>query len=235
MSEEKREYTIYKLYCKDPSVKDVYIGKTVNLKQRKREHKSICNNPSNGKRGLKKYVFIRKHDGISNWDYKVLEKVYGFKRDAENIETKYIKKFKSNCLNSRVSFLTEEERKEAKNKLTILRYHKNPEKYREKQREAYYKDIEKSRKRCREDYKKNGSVKIFCNYCSANLTKDALKRHQRTIKCKTAQLTLPFNFTLHKLCDKCNKKILIKDESFMHNCEFEIEDDNKLLKKKRKL
>ena len=41
------EITIYKIYCKDESIKDIYIGSTSNFKRRKRDHRSRCNN-SNG-------------------------------------------------------------------------------------------------------------------------------------------------------------------------------------------
>ena len=35
---------IYKLCCRDPTVKEVYIGSTKNLRVRKNPHKTNCNN-----------------------------------------------------------------------------------------------------------------------------------------------------------------------------------------------
>jgi hypothetical protein len=56
---------IYKIYCKDDTIKDVYIGHTTNFIQRKYQHKIACNNLSNT---LKIYNVIRCHGGWENWD-----------------------------------------------------------------------------------------------------------------------------------------------------------------------
>ena len=55
---------IYKIQCKDPSVKDIYIGSTCRFNKRKIEHKSRYN------RGLdyEVYRFIKANGGWDNWD-----------------------------------------------------------------------------------------------------------------------------------------------------------------------
>ena len=35
---------IYKIFCKDPEIKDIYIGHTTNFVQRKYAHKNNCSN-----------------------------------------------------------------------------------------------------------------------------------------------------------------------------------------------
>jgi hypothetical protein len=55
---------IYKIYCKDTTITDVYIGHTTNFIKRKYQHKICCN--SNNK--LKIYETIRSHGGWENWD-----------------------------------------------------------------------------------------------------------------------------------------------------------------------
>lgn len=56
---------IYKIYCKDDSIKDVYIGHTTNFIQRKYKHKIACNNLNNT---IKIYNIIRSNGGWENWD-----------------------------------------------------------------------------------------------------------------------------------------------------------------------
>ena len=56
---------IYKIYCKDSTIKDTYIGHTTNFSKRKYQHKVTCNNNKND---LKIYKIINEHGGWENWD-----------------------------------------------------------------------------------------------------------------------------------------------------------------------
>ena len=56
---------IYKIYCKDESLKDIYVGHTTNFIQRKYSHKIDSNDL---KKKLKIYETIRNNGGWSNWD-----------------------------------------------------------------------------------------------------------------------------------------------------------------------
>jgi len=67
----KRDYSkgqIYKLCCLDPTITDIYVGSTLNFKNRKYEHKK--NSTSNHKivKNLKVYKTIRENGGFENWD-----------------------------------------------------------------------------------------------------------------------------------------------------------------------
>ena len=55
---------IYKIYCIDSNIKDVYVGHTTNFIKRKFAHKSGCNNLNNTE---KLYKTIRDNGGWSNW------------------------------------------------------------------------------------------------------------------------------------------------------------------------
>ncbi len=57
---------IYKLYCKDDNVKDVYVGHTTNFSKRKWKHKNNAMNPKAS--NLKIYKIIRANGGWSNWN-----------------------------------------------------------------------------------------------------------------------------------------------------------------------
>ena len=64
---------IYKLCCKDPTIKEIYIGSTTNFTQRKRSHKNTCNLPSQNRHNLKVYQYIRANGGWLNWDMVLIE------------------------------------------------------------------------------------------------------------------------------------------------------------------
>jgi len=53
---------IYKIFCNDTSVTDIYVGHTTNFIKRKYQHKVLCNT---GKK-LKIYDLIRKNGGWDN-------------------------------------------------------------------------------------------------------------------------------------------------------------------------
>jgi hypothetical protein len=58
---------IYKICCKDPTIKDIYVGSTTSFKRRMSEHKSICNNEKSEKYNYPVYRFIRDTGGFNNW------------------------------------------------------------------------------------------------------------------------------------------------------------------------
>jgi len=55
---------IYKIYCNDATISDLYVGHTVNFMQRKLAHKYYCNND---KINNKLYNTIRQNGGWDNW------------------------------------------------------------------------------------------------------------------------------------------------------------------------
>jgi len=63
---------IYKICCKDESIKDIYVGHTTNFFYRKIQHKTCCNNKFNN---CKIYNFINENGGWNNWEMIELETV----------------------------------------------------------------------------------------------------------------------------------------------------------------
>jgi hypothetical protein len=57
---------IYKIFCKDETVTDTYIGHTTNFPQRKYQHKISCNKKTDN--NFKIYKIIQQHGGWDNWD-----------------------------------------------------------------------------------------------------------------------------------------------------------------------
>jgi hypothetical protein len=63
---------IYKITCKDPNVKDVYVGHTTNFVQRKHAHKQGCNNEKSTNYQCKLYKTIRTNGGWNNWTMEII-------------------------------------------------------------------------------------------------------------------------------------------------------------------
>lgn len=66
MPKENIDYSntiIYKIFCNDSSIKDIYVGHTTNFIKRKYQHKSLCNSSKR----LKIYDLIKKNGGWDNW------------------------------------------------------------------------------------------------------------------------------------------------------------------------
>jgi hypothetical protein len=68
-------YYIYKIVCNDVSITDFYVGSTSNIRNRKYQHKSDCNNENRKSYNLKIYQTIRTNGGWDNWRMVVLEEM----------------------------------------------------------------------------------------------------------------------------------------------------------------
>jgi len=65
---------IYKIYCKDENINDMYVGHTTNFNLRKNGHKSSCTSENNKYHKLPVYIFIRENGGWDNWQMEEIEK-----------------------------------------------------------------------------------------------------------------------------------------------------------------
>ena len=122
---------IYKLCCKDTDIKEIYIGSTVNFRNRKCQHKSNCNNINRKEYNFKVYKFIRDHGNWDNWDMVLIETVScNTKLELHKIERKFIEELKP-LLNKQIPSRTKyEAQKEYKKEYNI----KNREKIKEYQK-----------------------------------------------------------------------------------------------------
>jgi len=100
---------IYKLCCKDTDITDIYIGSTINFRNRKCRHKSNCNNINSKKHNYKVYQFIREHGGWENWTMILIEKVnVNCKLELHQKERYYIEELKPS-LNKQLPLRTKNE------------------------------------------------------------------------------------------------------------------------------
>ena len=196
---------IYKLVCKDLDVKDLYVGHTTNWKQRKRKHKSNCNNTLFEGYNSKIYKMIREYKGWNNWEMIEIEKYpCNDEREARARERfQYEQLYAS--MNTVRPLRTEDEKKEytkeynkkyrEENKEVLSQkkkeYHqKNKEVLSQKQKEYREKNIERikeydrNRSNKEERNKKNNiqrGKKYTCS-CGSEIRKDSKARHERTPK-----------------------------------------------------
>jgi hypothetical protein len=138
---------VYKLKCKDKSIKEFYIGSSCNMKERIRLHKNDCNNTNSIRYNYKVYKFIRNNGGFENWFFETLLEVEV--EDKEQLRLLYEREYQLDLLpqlNVRVEGRTQEEWRED-NKEEIAKYRKqwredNKEEISIKAKEHYKKNKE---------------------------------------------------------------------------------------------
>ena len=166
---------IYKIYCKDKNIKEVYIGSTTNFTQRKWGHKTKCTNPKDRHHNQYKYKFIRENGGWDNWIMEILEKV-NCKDKKEQLfnERKWFDKFNT-TLNSDIPNRSNKEwRKDNRDRIN-----KNKREYYQKNKHKRKEYYEKNK----EDINKRRYEKVECE-CGFVSMKQNLKRHQNSRNCK---------------------------------------------------
>jgi len=162
---------IYKICCKDPEVKEIYVGSTCDLRQRKYKHANNCTNESRKEHHYYVYQRIRDHGGWDNWEVIQIEEFpCNSKRELEARERHWLETLGSS-LNKNTPCQTIEERREYD-----LGWH------REKRADPEYREErnERDRERRREN-------KVTCEHCGSVVSKDYLKKHQQTKKCLAYQ------------------------------------------------
>lgn len=76
-------YYFYKIFCKNPEIEDIYIGKTCNLSNRMNQHKFGCKHDKD----IKLYNFINNNGGWENFNYNILrEEEFICEKDATIVE-----------------------------------------------------------------------------------------------------------------------------------------------------
>jgi hypothetical protein len=106
---------IYQIRCKDESIKEKYIGHTTScISDRRRRHKTRCNNEQDVNYNLRVYQFIRNNGGWDNWEMVELGRYDCIdKRDAEQKEDEYFDLMEPHLrLNNNTPYMTEEETKQ---------------------------------------------------------------------------------------------------------------------------
>ena len=165
---------IYKLCCKDPNIKDIYVGSTTDFRIRKNSHKTCCNNPNSKKYNRLVYQFIRENGGWQNWDMIMIKKYTKCKSKLQCLkkERKYIEKLNATLNSDIPGRTTKEYYKDNKDKVL-----KHKVKYYQKNKEK----IKENRKREYEKNKQYKNEKIKC-VCGSITGRSNMSNHKKTKK-----------------------------------------------------
>jgi hypothetical protein len=187
---------IYKLCCKDPKISDIYIGHTTNKTERKRSHRSACNNENYIHYNLYVYQFIRDNGGFDNWEMIVIEKYPCENVDDARLRERYWFETLGATLNKNVPSRTiqeykkkyHENNKDELNEKSRIYRENNKEILNEKHREYNERNREYINERQREYNEKNREIinekkneKFECE-CGGKYTRSNKGNHIKTKK-----------------------------------------------------
>jgi hypothetical protein len=171
-------YSIYKILCDDlPDF--IYVGSTQAFRQRKWEHKSMCNNEKSKLHNIKLYNTIRNNGGWENWRMVCIAEIeVDTKRQAEIIEEEYRLKLNGN-LNSHRCYRTEEQRLERDRERCKEYYENNKEKLKDYY-ETNKEHIKETTKTYRDNNKEQRNKKFNCE-CGGKYTFSNKSQHEKSI------------------------------------------------------
>lgn len=184
---------IYRIVCKDPTIKECYVGSTTDFTRRKSTHKAKCNN---NKYNYNIYQFIRENGSWDNWDMIQIEEFNAINHLDQLKRERYWLEFYKAILNTLIPSRTDPEYQKIYSEEHKEELAEKAKKYREENREHfvnYAKKYQQDHKEKIADYhkeyyeehkeetSKNYSEKITCE-CGAICSKGNLLRHKTTKK-----------------------------------------------------
>ena len=157
---------LYKIVCRDLTIKDCYVGHTTDFASRKSDHKRNSINEKSNQYNVPLYNFIRDNGGWDNWDMVLIEtRNCSSMLEALKFEREYFEMFnatlnikKPNGMINRKDNL----------KIYMKSYNK---KYKEENKERL------------DSLKKE---KITCPVCGSTINRDEKARHERSNKHQAA-------------------------------------------------
>ena len=203
---------IYKICCKDISVKEIYVGHTTHPIRRKTQHKYDCNTKKSPRHNLKLYKTIREHGGWNNWDIIIVENYNTCidKLDARKRERHWYESLNA-TLNVKVPGRTQkeyaEEHKEVRQEYCKQWQEEHKEELKEKKKEYNLKNRDRMKTYFTERYQRNkvklleqGKLRYQRNkHIIAEKTKIYVSKNRDKIK-KRCSIRIK--------CHKCNAEVL---------------------------
>ena len=151
---------IYKIVCKDETIKEIYVGHATDFLYRQWTHIMSCANPNYKGHNIKLYQVIRANGGWKNWSMIQCEEYpCGNLKEARHRELYWYEELKA-TLNSIKPYVSKEAEKERDKQTNKIWYEKNKEKIAERR-----------------------SVKVDCDICGKSICKTYLIEHQKTKNC----------------------------------------------------
>lgn len=193
---------IYKLCCKDPEIKEIYIGSTCNLKTRKHQHNLNSKNLNR-----KVYKYIRDNGEFQNWDMVMIEEFPCENKLQKGKRERYWIELLKPSLNVNTPTRTIKEWREHngdKIKEQCKKYYENNiDKIKEQMKEYRENNSEKIKEQCKEwrennvekmkekmkEWRENNvdkikeqrKIKYICE-CGSTISKICKSRHERSKK-----------------------------------------------------
>ncbi len=178
--------------CRDPTIKDIYVGSTTDTIRRKQQHKTVCNNTKSKDHNIYVYRFIRGQGGWENWDMIIIEDYPCTNKTEKLLRERYWIEKLCAVLNKQTPMQTNNEYR-AKNKEMI-----------HDRKKRYYRSN-------KEKINQKQSLKIPCS-CGAFYRKSHKQRHFHTDK------HVQYVESRQKLDDMCS--ILLSCTSLEEFCEL---------------
>tara|TARA_R110002126_G_C10274431_1_gene484435 strand:+ start:88 stop:672 length:585 start_codon:yes stop_codon:yes gene_type:complete len=176
---------IYKICCKDLSIQDIYIGSTLNFRNRKWKHKNSCYDINNRHYNIYLYKFIRDNGGWDNWEMILIKEVScNSKLELYGEERKTYEELKP-TLNTQKPLRTKKEYKKECMPTYDKEYNeRNKEKIQQQKKENYEKNkeciLQKQQKyRSNTEVKKHRNEKIKCD-CGGVISRCGISKHKKT-------------------------------------------------------
>ena len=171
---------IYKLVCRDLSIKDVYVGSTKDMRQRKYVHKSDCNNVNGRGYNYNVYQFIRAHGGFDNWNMILVETVrFNIRAELHARERHWYEQLNA-TLNSEVPNRMYQEWYQA-NKETIAAQKKRYQQANKAKIAAQKKRYQQANKKAIAAYQHQyGKQRIKCDFCGCTISQGNKAQHIKT-------------------------------------------------------
>lgn len=182
----------YKIVCNDLSIKDCYVGHTLNFVQRKWRHSSDCKNENSKMYNCKVHKFIRENGDWENWSMILIDTMYCEDiLDALRKEREFVEKYNAN-LNKQIPSRTKEEwckdNSECLKNRSSQFYQNNKEhckernkKYRENHKERLNQFAKDYREKNKECISLKRGEKIMCE-CGSTVSKRNFARHLKNNK-----------------------------------------------------
>lgn len=167
---------IYRIKCKDESIKETYIGHTTNYYHRFHTHQSRCIIETDPSYNLYLYKIIRDFGGWDNWDMEIIiEYPCKIKREAELKEREYIETIEG-CVNYQHPTRSKEEyralRKEERKLYQRDWWAENGHRYADRYQTEEYKEYKKQ-------YQKNNKLRISNQRSNRYATEEGVAEDKR--------------------------------------------------------
>ena len=192
MPRKQIDYTrtqIYRIVCNDLKMNELYIGSTIDFRNRQSTHKKSCNNENRRDYNYKIYQIIRLNGGWENWKMILIESY----PCADGLEARRRERYwyeeLNPTMNTFLPYITEEEKRENQkeyreiNKVKLAAKRKEKEnsqsnkdkaaEYREKNKgkAAEYREINKVKLAAKR------TEKVNCPICDKQLCRKSLSQH----------------------------------------------------------